>query len=385
MLKTLPLGIIFLCLTHWASAQVVQNLVRNSSFEIYKSLPIDLGQVNRATYWSSPTAATPDFFHKRAKSESVDVPKNKMGMTKARTGHAYAGIYVYTSRYSRRNFREYLQVQLKQPMYPGETYCIKAHVYLSESSNRALERLEVSASRGPVSRDHKEPITYLKPQSLISQNQKALTKREWIEIKGKYEAVGGERYIIIGNFSDDRHTKVTGAIEIDSFRNPHVDFAYYFVDDICVTSLRSNHACDCGVYEYQATAGKETIVLDMTLKREKYYLGREIILKGVAFQPNKALLLEGANAVLDNFVAVMKLNPNYKFEISGHTHDRGNPEDNYKLSQRRAKAVCDYLVASGIAASRIKYRGYGQAKPVALNTQKEGRALNERIQVRRIE
>ncbi|MCH2046028.1 MAG: OmpA family protein [Saprospiraceae bacterium] len=385
MLRNLLLVLILAVFAQVSRSQVLQNLVRNSSFEVYKGLPSDLGQVENATYWSSPTASTPDFFHRRSKSEATDVPKNKMGSTKARTGYAYAGIYVYTSRYSKRNFREYLQVQLKQPMYPGETYCIKAHVYLSESSNRALGELGVAASRGPIQKDHKEPIAYLKPELMISQDRKVLDKREWVEVSAEYEAVGGERYLVLGNFSDDRSTRVSGAIEIDSFRNPHVDFAYYFIDDICVTSLRSNHACDCGSYEYETNARKETIVLDVKMKRQEYRINRETILKGVEFEPKKALFLEGSDKVLDNLVAVMKLNPQYKFEVSGHTHDKGDPEENYNLSVRRAKTVCDYLMASGIPAERLKYRGYGQARPVTLNTTKEGRGLNERIQVKRLE
>ncbi len=133
------LGLLVGCAS-WTNlqAQVLQNMVKNPSFEQYEKVPSDLGHVDAIDYWSSPTAATPDYFHKRASSREVDVPLNKMGRCHPRSGYAYAGIYAYASRYIKQNFREYVQVELKQPLLAGQQYCIKAHVFLSQSSNRAV-------------------------------------------------------------------------------------------------------------------------------------------------------------------------------------------------------------------------------------------------------
>ena len=100
-------------------------MVLNPSFEQYKKVPTDLGEISMIDYWSSATSASPDYFHKRAAGANVDIPYNKMGRTDARSGYAYAGIYAYASRYIKPNFREYVQVELKQPLLAGNTYCIK--------------------------------------------------------------------------------------------------------------------------------------------------------------------------------------------------------------------------------------------------------------------
>ena len=64
--------------------------------------------------------------------------------------------------------------------------------------------------------------------------------------------------------------------------------------------------------------------------------------------------------------------------MGGHTDAVGKDEDNMVLSERRAKAVYDYLIERGIEADRLTYRGYGETRPVATNDTPEGRAQNRR-------
>lgn len=364
-----------------SQAQTLQNMVRNPSFEQYKQIPTDLGAINQATFTNSPTDATPDYFHKRCQTVDADVPKNKMGITEARSGTAYAGIYVYTNRYTKSNFREYLQLELKQNLNKDELYCIKAYVYLAQSSNRALPALAMTASRFGLQKNHQTVLEQVDTEIMHRPDKKSLTDRAWMEISCTYKAVGGEKFISIGNFSLDKDTKITGAIEIDSFRNPNVDFAYYFVDDVCVTSLKYNKTCNCGSFEFGATQSREVIVFDATLKDKTYEIGRPLILENVRFDKNKAILQETSFAALDEVIIIMKKNPTYTVEISGHTSDKGDAEENHFLSKRRAKSVVDYLVASGIDEKRLTYRGYGQSRPIALNDTDENRRKNERVQL----
>ena len=69
-----------------------------------------------------------------------------------------------------------------------------------------------------------------------------------------------------------------------------------------------------------------------------------------------------------------------KIEIGGHTDNIGSQEHNLKLSQNRAKAVFDYLVANGINSSRLSYKGYSFSKPISNNETEQGRALNRRTE-----
>lgn len=361
-------------------AQPLQNLVRNPSFEQYKNLPEDLGQIAEASFHSSANQSGADYFHKRCKNPVVTAPKNKMGQASPRTGDAYAGFYAYTNRYTHRDYREYVQLQLKQPMLKDHEYCIRVHVYLSESSNRGVLHLGFATSKYALAQDGQTVIN-IANQALYNSEKKHITQREWVEVSTIYKAQGGETHILIGNFLLDKDTKVTGAIEFAEFKNPNVDFAYYFLDDICVTDLKFNFTCDCGNYDYIQSRNRETIVMDARLARKSLNLNEPTILENVSFEKDKATFISGSSKALDELALILSKNPSYRIEISGHTNDRGAAEENQILSKRRAKAVYDYLLATGIEGHRLSYRGYGQSRPIALNNSAENRAKNERIQI----
>jgi len=69
---------------------------------------------------------------------------------------------------------------------------------------------------------------------------------------------------------------------------------------------------------------------------------------------------------------------------AAHTCDLGTDGYNLKLSQARAAAVADWLVAHGIARDRLEVRGYGITQPKLPNDSEEHRALNRRIEFRRL-
>ncbi len=70
------------------------------------------------------------------------------------------------------------------------------------------------------------------------------------------------------------------------------------------------------------------------------------------------------------------------FEIQGHTDNTGTDQLNQGLSERRARAVVDYLVANyRIRADRLNPVGYGESKPMATNDTDAGRRKNRRVQV----
>jgi outer membrane protein OmpA-like peptidoglycan-associated protein len=67
--------------------------------------------------------------------------------------------------------------------------------------------------------------------------------------------------------------------------------------------------------------------------------------------------------------------------VEGHTDSRGTPTSNQVLSENRARAVMDYLIARGVSASAITSVGIGQARPIADNASPEGRANNRRVEI----
>ena len=107
-------------------------------------------------------------------------------------------------------------------------------------------------------------------------------------------------------------------------------------------------------------------------------LGDTVTLPGIFFETAKATLLETSLAALDRLAEALLRHPSLRLEVGGHTDNVGSDEDNQLLSERRAKAVYEYLVARGVDATRLTYRGYGESRPVASNDNAEGRAKNRR-------
>ena len=82
---------------------------------------------------------------------------------------------------------------------------------------------------------------------------------------------------------------------------------------------------------------------------------------------------------LERVVTFMGDVPFAKALVEGHTDSVGTEEYNQALSDRRAKAVFDYLTSRGVDPARLSSIGHGELKPIADNTTAEGRQLNRRV------
>ncbi|MEG1951083.1 MAG: OmpA family protein [Bacteroidales bacterium] len=114
-------------------------------------------------------------------------------------------------------------------------------------------------------------------------------------------------------------------------------------------------------------------------------VGSKVVLRNLFFEVDKATLLPASYTELERLYKLMEEVPTIKIEISGHTDNTGSVTHNQKLSENRARAVVDYLVARGMSVDRLLYKGYGLDQPCAPNTTVEGRALNRRTEFKIIE
>lgn len=133
-------------------------------------------------------------------------------------------------------------------------------------------------------------------------------------------------------------------------------------------------------FNYSEVRDFEPIILDIDL--DKAIEGSVAVLQNIFFDHDKYELKEKSISELQNVERFLLENPNIKVEISGHTDNVGTVSYNMQLSQKRAQAVYNYLIARGISASRLLARGYGPGKPVADNATEVGKQQNRRIEFR---
>jgi outer membrane protein OmpA-like peptidoglycan-associated protein/tetratricopeptide (TPR) repeat protein len=108
--------------------------------------------------------------------------------------------------------------------------------------------------------------------------------------------------------------------------------------------------------------------------------GKPIVLNNIFFETGSALLLSTSNVELERLSELLRETPTLRIQINGHTDNVGNDADNQKLSEARAKAVYDTLMSKGITAERLRFKGFGESKPVQSNDTQEGRTLNRRTE-----
>jgi OOP family OmpA-OmpF porin len=104
-----------------------------------------------------------------------------------------------------------------------------------------------------------------------------------------------------------------------------------------------------------------------------------VVLEGVNFQTDSAVLTASSRPILDGVASGLRLHPRLKIEVQGHTDSTGSARHNQGLSERRAASVRDYLISQGVQPAQLTARGFGETQPVASNATVEGRAKNRRV------
>jgi len=109
-----------------------------------------------------------------------------------------------------------------------------------------------------------------------------------------------------------------------------------------------------------------------------------VVLQGVTFVSGGTELTPEARQILDRVAGSLVADPTIRVEVAGHTDDRGYRPFNLSLSLSRAASVRAYLISRGVGGDRVVAKGYGPDEPVASNETPEGRARNQRIELRRL-
>lgn len=207
-----------------------QNLVVNSSFELYSICPDDVSQVDRVMGWSA-IIGSPDYFNACSDTLVSDVPANGRGFQQAFDGDGYIGCGTYASSFL---IREPFQSQLAAPMVPGQVYYLSMRVspggfgYIP-SYTVGLASSGIGMRFSAVELDWSLDLLNNAPALHLSTILQDTA--QWLTLSGWYIPDSAYQFVQIGNFLTDAFTQ---SVVIDP--GAASDAAYAFVDDVCVSA-----------------------------------------------------------------------------------------------------------------------------------------------------
>ncbi len=345
-----------------------QNLVPNPSFEEYFSCPGDFSQSAnefRVKGWRSANSGTPDNFNECSMGEA-GVSYNWAGVAEPFEGRGYVGIYLWMN--SDNNYREYLQCKLLEPLLKDSLYEIEFHYKLSSYSKYSIDRIGLLLTNELLAAKHDQVISIQPTISIIQDT--ALTKETgyWETARKNYRAQGGEQYVTIGNFFDNRSTHHYYIRFSPIQQSMLAKSAYYYIDDVKIIPLFN-------------TQPNQFVQIPSEFKQADIELDKTYILRNIQFEFNRYALQTSSFAELEEVVSWLKENSSARVMLSGHTDDQGSEAFNISLSTSRAKAVAEYLMAHGISSSRIESFGFGKSRPLIDGVTEEAREANRRVEV----
>lgn len=336
------------------------NIVPNPGFERWAGPPVGwsyrgayFGQVMK--YWFSVTTSSPDAY-----GPNVRVPRDwaekGFGDQKPHGGKSMAGLTLFGCTNGKPHCREYIEIQLAEPLVVGQSYAFECWVsHLAKSLQ--INNIGAFLSENRIERKTDE-ILLLEPQ-VRAKNLLEAPDGKWVKIMGQFKAENEAEYLLIGNFYDDAKT------ESKAYRDDCFNYAYYYVDDVSLKKI---------------PPFLPVPIKSDDLSRQPLEAGATIRLKNIYFEFDKDELMPRSFVELNKLLKILQDNPRMVIEIAGHTDDLGNDAYNLDLSRRRAKSVMQFLLENKIPATRLRSRGEGEAKPVATNATDEGRAQNRRVE-----
>lgn len=336
------------------------NLVPNPGFERFSNVPLGwtysgstFGEVVK--YWFSATTASPDIY-----GPGVHVPKDwadkGFGDQKPHGGKCMAGLTLFGCTNGKPHCREFVEIQLAEPLVIGQAYYVEFWVTHLDKSLQ-VNGLGAYFSVSEIKRSTDEVLVrdaQVKADDII-----AAPDGKWVKVSGQFIARYEAEYIVIGNFSDDFNT-LSLAPKEDCF-----NYAYYYVDDVLVKKI---------------PPFMPVPVKPDDLSRQTLEPGKAILLKNIYFEFDKDELMPRSFVELNKLLKIMRDNPKLVIDIVGHTDALGDDAYNLELSQRRAQSVVDFLTQNHVSKSRLRARGEGERMPIATNDTDEGRALNRRVE-----
>ena len=235
---------LLICSLYLISNTQAQNLVPNPSFETITSCPHGDNYIYRAQPWFQPSywhgnvinSSSSDLYNACAGTAfTVGVPINGGGgFQYARTGVGYAGIFTHSDT---NNYREYIEVPLIDTLIANHSYCVEFYVSLNINNVFGMAISNIGAYfsfDSLLDASNLHTIDYILPQVENQSGNILNDTLNWMMISGNYIAIGGEKYMTLGNF----HLPINTNTQLFNPSATNSTTSYYFIDDVSVV--------DCG-------------------------------------------------------------------------------------------------------------------------------------------
>lgn len=341
-----------LALTTMSFAQD-ENLVQNGSFEQVTGKPKKLGGIATSMGWLVPTGQAADLYVPAVKIPDISTPDNVNGMEEPQDGRNYAGIVAYS--YNDKEPRSYLMTKLVQPLKKGSTYCVTFYASLAETSKYAVDAVGANFSKKLYETQAKSSLidkTHIQRGDKVALNG----LYGWDKICGIFTAEGGEKYITIGNFSNNNQIVVDKMRKPKYFKGTQRIAAYYYIDDVSVKLISDKGQCDCSSIKEEETTSKLVYQKVITLT-DKMTPEQRVEAQTVYFAYGKYDLTSEGKASLDEIIKYMKTSSK-TLEIQGHLDDKevskGSTNPIFEeLGDARAETIMEYLIEKGVNKARI--------------------------------
>lgn len=324
--------------------------------------------------WNSPTETTPDHYSTQNDPECWAHPRKRTnGKAAPHEGACMAGIKTWGKGNTPTFWHEYVQIELPEPLQAGTRYIAEVWALRANFCSEASNNIGMYFTGVPVKARDRLPL-YFTPQV----NHQKVIKGGWEKVRGVFEAKGDEKFLLIGNFYSDGRTG-------HETQPKGERGAYYFIDDVNVRVAPPGTPLTEAPPESIPPPPKKRVEDHASSARVDLYevepeVGKSIRLDNIFFDFDKAVVKPESEPELTKVIDLLTDYPFMRIEIGAHTDDQGSEAYNQQLSDARAKAVVEYLIARKVEAGRLVWKGHGESEPLVQGTDEAARAMNRRVE-----
>lgn len=217
-----------------AGKATAQNLVQNPSFEdtVNCGVPTQCTLLKSA-HWFNPTLSTPDVWDAdTARQCGYAIPDPGMGYMLPEDGSRMAGLYFWDGPFGG-DSREYIQSKLQDGLLEGSTYQVSLRYVRNPAFGSAVDHIGVWLGGDSLHESTIGPMDLVPQIKLRDPNNPYLINgSDWTQLVDTFSAVGGEQWLIIGNFDPQDSVHAIVADPDAAYAN-----CYYYIDDLVLQAL----------------------------------------------------------------------------------------------------------------------------------------------------